>query len=227
MVLIDEQNASAIQFTSDLNGLASIALPPHRNYRLEMKIPGYIVQHSTIDVDDLQSQNTLELTPVAALRDYNFIESMAGGKPFELALQHAPMTTKLNNQERDELLVLVDFLRLNPQMLLEIRTHEDAASYQDDLDNKTGRVTKSRAIELESYLLKRGVSSKQLIAIGKGTNELRNTCEPGTPCSTICHAENRRTEFRIYGLLQRMPGQIDPIPFTRTQDNTTPAHRLD
>ena len=226
MVLIDEQNASAIQFTSDLNGLASIALPPHRNYRLEMKIPGYIVQHQDIAVDDLQSQTTLELTPVTALRDYNFIESMAGGQPFELALQHGPMATKLNNRERDELLILVDFLRLNPQMLLEIRTHEDAASYQDDLDNKTGRVTKSRAIELESYLLKRGVSSKQLIAIGKGTNELRNTCEPGTPCSTICHAENRRTEFRIYGLLQRMPGQIDPIPFTRTQDNTTPAQRL-
>jgi hypothetical protein len=227
MVLIDDQNASAIHFTSDLSGLASIALPPHRNYRLEMKVPGYIVNRQLIAVDDLENLTDLELTPVSALRDYKFIDSMAGGQPFELALQHGPMTTNLNIREADELLVLVDFLRLNPQMLLEIRTHEDAASYQDPFDNKTGRVTKSRAIELESYLLKRGVSSKQLIAIGKGTKELRNTCEPGMPCSSICHSENRRTEFRIYGLLQRMPGQIDPIPFTRTQGDDKPVQRLD
>jgi hypothetical protein len=227
MVLIDEQNASAIRLTSDLNGTVSIALPKHRIYRLEMKLPGFLVNRQVLSVDDLAWETDLKLSPVGVLRDDVFIEAMAGGTPFELALQHDPMATTLNQREANELIVLVDFLRLNPQMLLEIRAHEDAASYQDAVNNKTIRVTKSRAIELESYLIKRGVSSKQLISVGKGTSELRNNCEPGMPCSYISHAENRRTEFRIYGLLQRMPGQIDPIPFTRSVDEDQPAQRLD
>tara|TARA_B110000503_G_scaffold60951_1_gene96784 strand:+ start:6274 stop:8304 length:2031 start_codon:yes stop_codon:yes gene_type:complete len=227
IVLIDEQNASAIRLTSDLNGSITIALPKHRMYRMEMKLPGYLVSRQVLSVDDLDAQTDLMLNPVEMLRDYAYVESIAGGKPFELALQHDPLATTLKSRETTELLALVDFLRLNPQMLLEIRTHEDAASFLDAADNKTMRVTKTRAIELESYLLKRGVSTKQLISVGKGADQLLNGCEPGEPCSWTSHAENRRTEFRVYGLLQRMPGQIDPIPFTRAVQDDQPVQLPD
>lgn len=224
ILLIDEQNASAINMVTDLDGNVSIALPKHRIYRLEIKMPGYLVKRETLAVDDIYTQTKLDIIPTSRLRESAFIETMAGGKPFELALQHDPMSTSIDARDKKELSALIDFLRIHPQMLLEIRTHEDASSYKDALENKTSRITKSRAIELESYLLKNGVSSKQMIAIGKGTKELRNNCEAGAPCSYTSHAENRRTEFRIYGLLQRMPGQIDPTPFTRpaeTQESQT------
>lgn len=226
IILIDDQNASAIRLTSDLNGSASIALPKHRMYRLEMKLPGYLVNRQLLSVDDLDLVTDLKIKPASMLRDDSFIEAMAGGTPFELSIQHDPMSSDLAQRQSVELIALADFLRLNPQMLVEIRTHEDAASYKDPVDNKTTRITRSRAIEFESYLLKHGVSPKQMIAVGKGTSELLNTCEPGTPCSYVSHAENRRTEFRIYGLLQRMPGQIDPGPFTRPDDDDKPTQRL-
>ena len=75
--------------------------------------------------------------------------------------------------------------------------------------------------------MKHGVSSKQLIAVGLGSKNLRNDCEPGSPCSIVSHQENRRTEYRIYGLIQRIPGQIDPIPFTKNWEDKKAGERLD
>ena len=68
----------------------------------------------------------------------------------------------------------------------------------------------------DRFLLKAGVSSKQLISVGKGIDELRNECSPGEPCAFYHHEDNARTEFRIYGLLQQTPGQIDPVPFMKS-----------
>ena len=109
----------------------------------------------------------------------------------------------------------MDFLKLNPEVFLEIRTHEDASAW-DLFDQPTNRVSKLRAIEVESFLLKAGVSTKQLISVGKGIDELRNGCLPGEPCAFYHHEDNARTEFRIYGLLQQTPGQIDPVPFMKS-----------
>ena len=64
-------------------------------------------------------------------------------------------------------------------------------------DQPTNRVSKLQAIEVESFLLKAGVSSKQLIGVGK-IDELRNGCLPGEPCAFYHHEDNARTEFRIW-----------------------------
>jgi len=109
---------------------------------------------------------------------------------------------------------LADFLKLNPEIFLEIRSHEDASSWDFD-DQPNQRISKNRSIEIESFLLKAGVSPKQMISVGKGIDELRNDCLPGEPCASYNHELNNRTEFRIYGLLQQTPGQINPVQFQK------------
>jgi outer membrane protein OmpA-like peptidoglycan-associated protein len=48
------------------------------------------------------------------------------------------------------------------------------------------------------YLISKGVSANRLIAVGYGETQLLNDCNDSKPCSDSKHAENRRTEFKVY-----------------------------
>jgi hypothetical protein len=97
---------------------------------------------------------------------------------------------------------------------MEIRAHEDASKWNKS-DDTSNRLSKNRGIQLETGLMRRGVPSKQLLSLGRGVTELTNGCEPGEPCAFYCHEENERIEFRIYGLLLQVPGQIDATDFRK------------
>ena len=228
ITLIDIEDASAITVVTGLDGSLRLPLPPGRIYRMESRMPGHIIDRRIVSSDDLGEQEEIVLSEIGQLRDYRFAQTLMGGKPFELAgTNWRENQMLLKAKAQFDLVDLADFLKLNSQILLEIRTYEDASSYQVSADDKTVKTSKSRAIEIESFLMRHGVSSKQLIAVGLGSKNLRNDCEPGSPCSIVSHQENRRTEYRIYGLIQRIPGQIDPIPFTKNWEDKKAGERLD
>ena len=157
----------------------------------------------------------IELARVRMLNDANFASKYMGGKPFELSdINWLDGTVDLSRKGQVELKELADFLKLNPDIFMEIRTHEDASSW-NEADEPTNRLSKNRGIQMETALMRLGVSSKQLLSLGKGITELVNDCAPGEPCADYCHEENERTEFRIYGLLQQVPGQIDAADFSK------------
>jgi outer membrane protein OmpA-like peptidoglycan-associated protein len=157
----------------------------------------------------------IEFARIRNLNDANYASRYMGGSPFELAsIEWQENTTELSRRGQMELNELADFLKMNPDIFMEIRTHEDASDW-DLNDEPSNRLSKNRGIECETALLRMGVSSKQLLSIGKGASELTNDCEPGAPCAYYCHEENERTEFRIYGLLLQVPGQIDPAEFSK------------
>jgi outer membrane protein OmpA-like peptidoglycan-associated protein len=212
---IDTRDGSAWDVRTDLNGAASIVLPPNRGYRVEARAPGYILEKNIITTTEESSQWSIEMAKVHMLNDVNFASKYMGGTPFQLAaIEWSSGTTQLSRKGQLELNELADFLKLNPDVFMEIRAHEDASKW-DKSDDTSNRLSKNRGIQLETDLLRRGVSSKQLLSLGKGVSELTNDCNPGEPCAYYSHEENERIEFRIYGLLQQVPGQIDATEFSK------------
>jgi len=76
---------------------------------------------------------------------------------------------------------------------MELVAHTDSrgpAIYNQHLSEK-------RAKSALNYLVKDGIASHRLIAIGKGETELLNQCSDGLKCTIEQHQLNRRTEFKI------------------------------
>ena len=212
---IDTRDGSAWDIRTGLNRTASLQLPPNRAYRVQARASGYIVEQLMVTTSGENEGLDIELARVGMLNDANFASKYMGGKPFELSdINWLDGTIDLSRKGQVELNELADFLKLNPDIFMEIRTHEDASGWNES-DDPTNRLSKNRGIQMETALMRLGVSSKQLLSLGKGITELVNDCAPGEPCADYCHEENERTEFRIYGLLQQLPGQIDAADFSK------------
>lgn len=206
VTFIDTEDGAALQITSDLDGHIALNVPHGRSYRVAANLAGHLVERTTIHPQNAET-HVLALSDIGRLRDFQFMNSYLGGTPFEIHDLHPTPDHKIADQKsRKDLYELADFMKLNPQILLEIRTHDNAIGLKAYAELTT-RPSKLAAIDVESFLLKQGVSSKQMVALGAGVRELKNKCVPGAPCSTISHRENDRVEFRIYGLLQASPGQ--------------------
>ena len=99
-----------------------------------------------------------------------------------------------------ELDKVVDMMKSNKEMKIEIRSHTDCRKD----DNYNMKLSEKRAKSVVSYLTKHGISSSRLVAKGYGETMLINHCECEgdrmTPCSEEEQQVNRRTEFKILSL---------------------------
>jgi outer membrane protein OmpA-like peptidoglycan-associated protein len=76
---------------------------------------------------------------------------------------------------------------------VELRSHTDSrgrAAYNKWLSQK-------RAQSAVNYLVRQGIGSSRLTAVGLGETELLNSCHDGIKCSLKSHQVNRRTEFKV------------------------------
>jgi len=93
---------------------------------------------------------------------------------------------------------LVQILRDNPAIVVELGSHTDSRSsalYNLDLSQK-------RAEAAVEYIIKKGkISQNRITAKGYGETKLLNKCSDNVACSDLEHAMNRRTEIRITGYL--------------------------
>ncbi|CAG0971327.1 MAG: OmpA family protein [Bacteroidetes bacterium] len=94
---------------------------------------------------------------------------------------------------------LIEFLKLNDNLTIEIRSHTD----QRGNDDYNLRLSKERAKSVVDYLMANGIEKDRLFPIGLGETELLDDCfkdhpecgETGkTDCD--CHQRNRRTAFK-------------------------------
>lgn len=92
-----------------------------------------------------------------------------------------------------ELNKVLDALRRYPNLNIHIESHTDSRArdtYNLDLSNR-------RAQSTMVWLLKRGIASDRLTAMGYGESRLLNRCSNGVNCSEYEHELNRRSVFRI------------------------------
>ena len=98
---------------------------------------------------------------------------------------------------------LVQILRDNPGIVVELGSHTDCRASDDYNLNLSQR----RAESAVEYIVKKGrIPSNRITAKGYGETKLLNKCDDGVACSEAEHAINRRTEIRITGYL------VDGVP---------------
>ncbi len=95
-----------------------------------------------------------------------------------------------------ELAKIVEVMRENPKMKIDIRSHTDSRAS----DEYNLRLSERRAKATLEWMVKQGIERKRLTAKGYGETQLVNGCSNGVPCTDEEHQANRRSEFIIVSM---------------------------
>lgn len=101
--------------------------------------------------------------------------------------------SEIRNDASEELEKIVQFLRDNTNVSIELGSHTDSRGsvpYNQKLSQR-------RAESAVRYIVQRGIDQKRIKAKGYGESQLVNECADGVECSEEMHQQNRRTEFKI------------------------------
>jgi peptidoglycan-associated lipoprotein len=80
-----------------------------------------------------------------------------------------------------------------PDMEVELSSHTDARGTPE----YNLALSQRRAESAVQYLVRKGIDSQRITAIGYGESQLKNHCASGVHCSETAHKINRRTEVKI------------------------------
>jgi outer membrane protein OmpA-like peptidoglycan-associated protein len=93
---------------------------------------------------------------------------------------------------------IVKLMKNNPGIKVEISSHTDSRG--SDAANLT--LSQQRSKSVLEYMVSQGIAANRLVALGFGETRLLNKCKNDIPCSEAEHEQNRRTEFKIVGVVK-------------------------
>lgn len=161
-------------------GIYSIVLKRTKVYSIEIEAQGYVNLSERLDIQSI-TMNTMEmnfkLQPIEVGTVVNLKSIL-----FELG------TTDLVEESYNELNVVVDFLKTNPRVEIELEGHTDN---RGDM-NKNLVLSQQRVDKIKSYLVSKGIANKRIS--GKGYGGSRPIATSNTE---EARKLNRRVEFRI------------------------------
>jgi outer membrane protein OmpA-like peptidoglycan-associated protein/tetratricopeptide (TPR) repeat protein len=171
-----------IKSTSDaITGEFLVSIPANKNYALNVSKNGYLFHSENFTIKESKQKEpyvkNVELTPVSVgtavvLRNVFFETGSA-----ELKTES---TTELNK--------LVDLLKKNPSMKIEISGHTDnVGSKESNL-----KLSDNRSKSVSTYLISKGIEAGRLTNKGFGDSKPMDTNE-----TEQGRANNRRTEFKV------------------------------
>ena len=103
----------------------------------------------------------------------------------------------IRSDAEEPLAELIKILDDNPDLVVEIGSHTDARGSNRYNENLSRR----RAKSVVKYLVGRGIPDNRLVYQGYGETQPTNECVNEVPCDEEKHQRNRRTEFRVIGLV--------------------------
>ncbi|SNR29432.1 WD40-like Beta Propeller Repeat [Maribacter sedimenticola] len=101
----------------------------------------------------------------------------------------------LRRESRERLKTVIDVMKNNPGMIIEIGTHTDIrgnGKYNKELSQK-------RADSAKEFLVKNGIESGRIVSKGYGESKPIVKCATEQDCSEEDHEWNRRCEFVVIG----------------------------
>ncbi len=163
------------------DGRFLMSLPLEREYAALVTAPGYLFVSKNFYLKDLPETPYFDL----------IISMLKVEKNVAVVLKNVFFETgeyRLKETSKSELTFLVDYLRDNPRLQIEISGHTDDVG--NDAANKT--LSQNRAEAVQQYLVSQGIEASRVQAVGYGESRpvRSNETEAG-------RAENRRTEFKI------------------------------
>lgn len=174
-----------------VTGQFMVSLPVNREYALNVSHPGYLFfsQNFNMTLPDNQDAFHMDVPLVPVDTD---IPVSLKNVFFDLA------KATLRPESHIELNKLVDFLKKNPTLKIEIGGHTDTRG--DDKANLI--LSQNRANSVVEYLIEKGITSNRLTAKGYGETKPIFTDADIDKLTTekekeAAHQENRRTEYKI------------------------------
>jgi outer membrane protein OmpA-like peptidoglycan-associated protein len=110
-----------------------------------------------------------------------------------------------------ELDKVVKLMAENPEIIIELGSHTDCRG--SSVSN--AELSEKRAKSSVDYIISKGVALNRITGKGYGEAVLVNKCEcegdKKVPCTDKEHQQNRRTEFKVVGFLQKDGSIVKPI----------------
>ncbi|MBP9924588.1 MAG: OmpA family protein [Cyclobacteriaceae bacterium] len=166
--------------TSSRDGSYTLIVPSTKIYSIEVNAKAFVNISERLDIHTFE-MNTLEmnfkLQPVEVGAVVNLKNVL-----FELG------KTNLLEESFNELNVVVDFLKSNPSVIIELEGHTDNRGDE----KKNLELSQQRVDKIKSYLVSKGISQRRIKGKGYG-----GTRPIATNDSEEARKLNRRVEFRI------------------------------
>lgn len=157
-------------------------------YTIYGKKGNYFSQTETVTSKKVDRSNTLFLNLQVCM------EETTCGKQINLKNIHYDLDKYFIREDaKAELNKLVQFMKDNPKISVELSSHTDSRASDDY--NKT--LSQNRANAAVDYLVSKGISKARLKPIGYGETKLLNKCSNGIDCAESQHQLNRRTEMKV------------------------------
>jgi outer membrane protein OmpA-like peptidoglycan-associated protein len=181
IVFYGKKNHKVVSGISNVKGVFVVQLPCGDTYDIKVSSVGEEQDYNTLEIPTLGPGEAFQ-----GMKLHVYYEL-----PEEFTLQDLKFETSkavIQSSSFPSLNLVADFLKRKPTMQIEIGGHTDS----DGDDKMNLQLSKDRANAVKTYLISKGVSEKQMIAIGYG--ETRPIAEN---TSTSGKQQNRRTEIQI------------------------------
>lgn len=188
----------------DINGQAEnvfVTTDDQGNYKRDLEVGWdlFLKAQKAKYFGDAASVSTSGLTESKQIIQDFFLSPIPLGELEIPGIEYDFDAATLRPKSREVLDKLVEFLELNNNISIEIRSHTDSrgnANYNLKLSDK-------RAASVVKYLIAHGISSKRLESRGMGEEDPLDDCSQHPECGTEterkeceCHQKNRRTAFK-------------------------------
>ena len=176
------------EIKTNIEGKFYFKAEKNTTYNIYGKKGNYFSQTETITSKNVDRSNTLFLNLQVCM------EETTCGKPINLKNIHYDLDKFFIREDaKAELNKLVQFMKDNPNVKVELASHTDSRASDDY--NKT--LSQNRANAAVDYLASKGIVKSRLKAIGYGETKLLNKCSNGIDCTETQHQANRRTEMKV------------------------------
>ncbi|MBC7450425.1 MAG: OmpA family protein, partial [Cytophagales bacterium] len=158
-----------------------MSLPSGKNYGIAIEKEGHLFYSENISLNDADGFKEYK-------QDITLVEARAGNKIVLRNIFFDLGKADLRMESATELSKLVDILKKNPGLKVEVSGHTDNVG--DPALNQA--LSENRAKTVVNFLIQNGISSSRLVAKGYGSTQpvAPNTTEEG-------RQKNRRTEMKI------------------------------
>lgn len=206
ITVIDNETGQLVgtYFPNSKTGYYLFILPPGGNYNISYQAEGYLLQSENMIVPKDSTYNLIntfiELKPITVgqrvtLKNIFFDYNKATLRPIS----------------RIELDKFYNMLKEKSQLVVEISGHTDSKG-NDDFNMK---LSQSRAQSVVDYLVKKGIDTKRMVAVGYGeTKPIAKNTKPNGKDDEVGMQLNRRVEYRILST----EGELDVIEKIRVPE---------
>lgn len=179
------------------NGLFTIDGKCKTTYHITGSKQGYVAESKTIETDCTTRNDTifveiilekLRMNQLIVLKNiyYDFDKSF------------------IRNDATGDLDKVVQIMTDNPGIFVELGSHTDARGS----DEYNIKLSQRRANAAVKYIISKGIYKNRITAKGYGETQHLNECSNDVECSEEAHQLNRRTEFKVTGIINGKQVQI-------------------